>query len=367
MGFGGVLLLLIMFLGAGVALYRYANGLGATTNLNDFVPWGLWIGLDVLCGVALAAGAFTMALTFYILNMKKYKPLVRPAILTGFLGYGLVIVALMLDLGRPWNIWRPLIFPQFHSVMFEVGTCVAIYTTVLALEFSPLFFERFNIKAPLKLIKAITIPLVIAGVILSTLHQSSLGSLYLLVPGKLNPLWYSALLPVYFLISAIGAGLAVVIVEATLSTKLLKKEEETHLLSSLAKAIPYVLGLYLIIKVIDLAVSGKFGLVFSSGNLSVSYLIEICGGVILPILLLSSASVRKSASGLFWSCLLVIGGLVLNRLNVSMIGLEYGGGATYFPSWMEFAITASIIAALLFLFGLIAKNFPVFQTEEGKA
>jgi Ni/Fe-hydrogenase subunit HybB-like protein len=205
--------------GALTALYRYIRGIGPMSNLSDAYPWGLWISFDLLCGVALGAGAFMMAATVYILGVERYRPILRPAILTGFLGYVMVVLALLVDLGRPERIWHLMIYWNPHSVLFEVGWCVMLYTTVLALEFSPLVFERLGLKTPLKLIHAITVPLVILGVVLSTLHQSSLGSMFLAMPSKLNPLWYSALLPVFFFVSAAAVGLAMVIGESTLSAQ----------------------------------------------------------------------------------------------------------------------------------------------------
>ncbi|MEK7448726.1 MAG: NrfD/PsrC family molybdoenzyme membrane anchor subunit, partial [Planctomycetota bacterium] len=208
---GTIILLFLILLGAVMAVYRFAKGLGASTNLSDTFPWGLWIGVDVLSGVALAAGGFTIAAAVYIFNLKKYHPILRPAILTAFLGYMVVIVALLFDLGKPYNIWHPMVMWQPHSVMFEVGWCVMLYSTVLALEFSPAALEKFKMDGLLKIIKVVTIPLVIAGIILSTLHQSSLGSLFLIVPDKLHSIWYTPLLPVMFFVSAVMVGLAMVI------------------------------------------------------------------------------------------------------------------------------------------------------------
>ena len=174
---------------------RVTGGLGAVTNLNDQFPWGIWVGFDILCGVGLAAGGFTLCAIVHIFNLEQYKPILRPAILTAFLGYVFVVFALMFDLGRPDRIWHPLVMGNPHSVLFEVAMCVMFYSTVLALEFSPAVFERFSWEAPLKIVHTISVPLIILGVILSTLHQSSLGSLYLIVPHKLHPLWYTPMLP----------------------------------------------------------------------------------------------------------------------------------------------------------------------------
>jgi Ni/Fe-hydrogenase subunit HybB-like protein len=197
--------LLFLFLAAGavVTVLRYTRGLGAVTNLSDRFPWGLWIGFDVLCGVGLAAGCFTLT---------RFQPIVRSATLTGLLGYSLVVAGLLYDLGRPWNIWHPLVMWNPHSVMFEVSWCVTLYLTVLALEFSGVVFERLRWARAVAVQRAATPLLVMAGAILSTLHQSSLGAMYLIVPEKLHPLWYTPMLPVMFFLSAVVVGLAVIIV-----------------------------------------------------------------------------------------------------------------------------------------------------------
>jgi len=246
-----------------VFIHRYVNGLGAISNLSDGRPWGLWISFDLYCGVALAAGGFTLAGAVYIFGWEKYHPVVRPAILTAFLGYQLVILALLVDLGQPWYIWHAIINWNIHSPLFEVAVCVMTYTAVLALEFSPAVFEQLNWHVPLRIIRAIQIPLVIAGIVLSTLHQSSLGSMLLMMPETLNALWYTPVLPLFFLLSAIAVGPAVVIFESTLSTKAFGHKLDLDILSGLGRAIPYILGLYLLLKLVDLLVAGELGLLFS--------------------------------------------------------------------------------------------------------
>ena len=354
-------------LGIVVALIRYANGLGAISNLSDVYPWGLWISFDILCGVALAAGAFTIAATVYIFDLKAFRPLLRPAILTGFLGYLMVIVALLVDLGRPERIWHLIVYWNPHSVMFEVGWCVMLYTLVLALEFSPLVFERFGLKTPLRVIHAMTFPLVIAGVVLSTLHQSSLGSLFLIMPEKLHPLWHTPLLPLFFFLSAVAVGLAMVIVESSISSRAFRRGLELDLLSRLAGAIPWVLGLYLILKLGDLAVVGELGLLFEGSLLSGLFWLELLGGVVLPLVLFALPAVRQSRTGLLVGALLVVAGVVLNRFDVSLVGLARPAGSGYFPHWMEFAITLGIVSAGVLAFGLVARHLPLFVEAEEPA
>ena len=200
------ILWLLFGVATAITIARYARGLGATTNLTDATPWGLWIGFDVLSGVALAAGGFVIAATVYIFHLDRYHGMTRAAILTAFLGYIAVALGLMADLGRPWNIWRMIFFWQTDSPLFEVGWCVMLYLTVLALEFSPVVFERLGLRRALTIARKATLVLVIAGIGLSTLHQSSLGTLFLLAQDRMHPLWYSAILPILFFVSAVGLG-----------------------------------------------------------------------------------------------------------------------------------------------------------------
>jgi len=230
-------LAIFLLAGAYATVLRFARGLGASTHLSDAFPWGLWIGFDVMCGVMLAAGGSTLTATVYIFHLEEFKPIVRPTILTAFLGYVLVVVALLYDLGRGYRIWHPLVMWNPRSVMFEVAWCVTLYTTVLALEFAAVIFEQLRLEKLLRIQHAIAVPLVIAGVLLSTLHQSSLGSLYLIVPDKLHPFWYSPLLPVLFFVSAVCVGLAMTIFESCMSSRHFGKQLETPLLIRLGRAL----------------------------------------------------------------------------------------------------------------------------------
>lgn len=358
------ILSLLVLAGAVVAIFRFAKGLGATTNLSDKFPWGLWIGVDVLSGVALAAGGFTIACVVYIFNLKKYYPILRPSILTAFLGYLMVIVALLFDLGRPYRIWHPMLMWQHHSVMFEVAWCVMLYTTVLALEFSPVVFEKFKMEVPLKIIRAITIPLVIAGIILSTLHQSSLGSLYLIVPNKLHAIWWTPLLPVMFFISAVMVGLAMVIFESFVSSRVFKHALKMDIISGLAKVEVFALLVYLVLKILDISIRGALPSVFAGSMEGNMFLVEIIIGVILPIILLSLPGVRKNIYGVFISSAMVIIGLILNRMNVSIIGMLRESRTVYFPAWSEFALTIAIIAGGMLVFKFAVKYFDIFHSEK---
>ncbi|HUI44261.1 MAG TPA: Ni/Fe-hydrogenase cytochrome b subunit [Terriglobia bacterium] len=351
----------ILFLGGAYAtVLRFTQGLGAATHLSDAFPWGLWIGFDVLCGVMLAAGGFTLTAAVYIFHLERFRPIIRPAVLTAFLGYALVVVALMFDLGRPYRIWHPLVMWNPRSVMFEVAWCVTLYTLVLALEFAPMVFERLRLGALLRLQRAISIPLVILGVLLSTLHQSSLGSLYLIVPDKLHPLWYSSLLPVFFFISAICVGLAMIIFESYMSAKAFGKQLELPLLISLGRVLLVLLGVYAVLRFEDLYRRGALGYLRHPGYESDLFFVEVGLGLLLPIALLMKRRVRESMGGLYMAAVLVVLGFVTNRLNVSITGMETSAGLHYIPKWTEIAVTGSIVAAGFAIFGLATKYLPVF-------
>jgi len=343
---------------------RFAKGLGATTGMNDACPWGIWIGFDILCGVGLSAGAFTVAALVYVFRLEKYRPILRATVLTAFLGYLMAIVSLLCDLGLPYRIWHPLFMGNLHSPLFEIAICVMCYTTVLALEFSPAVFERLGMKTPLKWIHTISLPLVVLGVLLSTLHQSSLGTLYIIVPNKLYGLWYSPLLPVLFYISAIGAGLSMVIFESYMSHRALGTSLHRDILQGLAKASAAVLSVYLVVRVADLAARGNLSLVVTSTSESRLFLLEIALGSVIPIILYLHPRVRENRTGLFLTAVMVLCGFVLNRLNVSITGLQRYAGQSYMPSWIEVGTTVFIVACGFVAFGLAAHYLPVFPASE---
>lgn len=362
--FWRAVLVILLALGLYATFVRFTQGLGAATNLTDQFPWGLWIGFDILCGVGLAAGGFTLCAIVYIFNIKTFKPIIRPAVLTAFLGYLLVIFALLFDLGRPDRIWHAIVMWNPSSVMFEVAWCVMLYTTVLALEFSPVLFEKLGWEKPLRIVRTITIPLVIIGVLLSTLHQSSLGSLYLIVPEKLHPLWYSSLLPVFFFVSAIGVGCAMVIFESFMSSRAFKREIEMPILSQLGRVMVVILMIYTVMKVQDLADRNAWSFVFTPTLESALYWVEMGLGVLLPMILLMLPRVRLHQTGLFVTALLVVLGFILNRMNVSITGMEGWAQAGYFPSWMEIAVTTMIVALGIAGFAVAARYLPVFPESE---
>ena len=357
------LFVVIMIAGAYVTYLRFFHGLGAATNLSDRFPWGLWIGFDVMCGVMLAAGGLTLTTAVEIFNIKRMHSIVRPTILTAFLGYLLVCAALMYDLGLPWNIWHPIVMRNPHSVMFEVAWCVMLYTTVLALEFSPIVLEHFNLQKPLRIVRKLMVVLVILGVLLSTLHQSSLGSLYLIMPNKLSPFWWSPLLPVFFFLSAIAVGLAMTIFESSMSSKYFGRELELPVLIDLGRALVVVLALYGILRFEDLYHRDALKLVLVPSYQQRFFLLEIFLSVIAPFCLLLVRRVRESAQGLYFAAVLTLLGFVTNRLNVTITGVE-SASARYTPKWTEVVITAMFVALGFAIFGLVARYLPIFPEEK---
>jgi len=362
--FWRLVLAIILIAGAYATILRFTRGLGGATNLSDAFPWGLWIGFDVMCGVMMAAGGFTLTAAVYIFHLEEFRPIVRPSILTAFLGYLLVIVALLFDLGRGYNIWHPLVMWNPHSVMFEVGWCVTLYTTVLALEFAPVVFERLRLEGLLRIQRAISIPLVITGVLLSTLHQSSLGSLYLIVPNKLHPLWYSPLLPVFFFVSAICVGLAMTIFESCMSSRAFGRQLELPLLIGLGRTLLVALTVYSALRFEDLLHRGVLHLLKHPGYETDLFYLEVALGLFLPIVLLMIPRIRESADGLYLCAVLVVFGFVTNRLNVSITGMEASAGLRYNPRWTEIAVTASIVAVAFVVFALASKYLSIFPAPE---
>ncbi|HYM60357.1 MAG TPA: Ni/Fe-hydrogenase cytochrome b subunit [Thermoanaerobaculia bacterium] len=359
--FWRVLFVITIACGAYSTWLRFFRGLGASTNLTDQFPWGLWIGFDVLCGVMLAAGGFTLMATVHIFNAKRFKPIARPALLTAFLGYLLVIAALMFDLGRPYRIWHPLVMWNPRSVMFEVGWCVTLYTSVLSLEFLPIVFERLRFEQPLRILRMISVPLFILGIILSTLHQSSLGSLYLIVPGKLHPLWYSPLLPVFFFLSAIAVGLAMTIFESTMSSRHFNHQLEKPLILDLGRILLVVLIVYALLRAQDLFRRDVLKFAFNTTQEASMFWVEVGLALIVPIILMLVRKIRENPMSLYVVSIMVVAGFLVNRLNVAVTGMERSAGVTYVPRWTEVAVTLSIVAAGIALFAAAVKYLPIFH------
>ncbi len=354
------LMMVLVGIGALASLVRFIFGLGVTTNLNDTYPWGLWISFDVVTAVPLAAGAFTIGIVAHVFHIRKLEPLVRPAIVTGFLGYSLVCVGLLLDLGQPQRGINVLRYWNLHSPMFEVSMCVMAYTTVLTLEFLHPVAERFGWHLPLRLLRTLELPFAILAAMISTLHQSTLGTFFLIAVDKLHSLWYNPLLPLQFWLSAIFTGLSIVIFEASLVHKYMGQPDESELLATLTKIIPWIMGVYLCIKLYALAFL-THGPLFDRPVLLALFLAEIGAGVILPMGMFFTRKIKTDKKMQLRAASLVIFGLVLNRFNVSMFGMEQPGQLIYAPSIIESLVTIGIIAAHVLFFVLIAKYFPIFE------
>jgi Ni/Fe-hydrogenase subunit HybB-like protein len=360
-------LLAILTVGGLCILYRLFFGLGAATNLNDLMPWGLWIGLDVLGGVAMAAGGFVIAGTVYILNWKKYKVIVRPAILTAFFGYLLAAISISLDIGQPFRILHPMVLWQINPIMFIVAIHVVLYTSTLATESSPMLFEKLGWKRALNVVNKIMVPIVLFGVLLSTLHQSSLGAVYLIVPSKLSPLWYSSALPYMFLVSAVMLALSMVSFETILSSKAFHHKLPVDVLTGLARGTLILASIYFVMKVLDLVRGAGIGYAFNGSVLSNLWLLEMGVGLVLPLILLSMRSVRTDISRIFAINIMVILGVVLNRINVGIFGVaEYAtrAGGDYFPSFIEIMVTAAMVAFAILGFKVCAKYLNLFPETE---
>lgn len=358
---------LVLCIGIPVTAIRFTCGLAATTNLSNDYPWGLWIGFDMLCGVALAAGGFVMAGTVHVFHIVRYERFVRPAILTAFLGYILAVVGLMMDLGRPWVIWHPMIYWQHHSVMFEVACCVMAYNTVLFIEFLPMACEWLRFGRALKVLRRIMLLAIVAGIVLSTMHQSSLGGLFLMAAAKLHPLWYTPFIPLFFFVSAVIAGLAMVIVESMLSHRAFHHQVADHdpaeldrLIVGLGKAACVALLVYFGLKWVGVAEGGRWNLLLTPYGYW--FLLEIVGFVLLPCLVYAYAGwVARSATLTRVASVWTILGIVLNRLNISVIAFRWTDEVRYVPHWMEVVVTVTLVVAGLLAFRWIVNRMPVLR------
>ncbi|KAF0108117.1 MAG: polysulfide reductase NrfD [Anaerolineaceae bacterium] len=354
------LLAVLTALGMSASLYRLYAGLGDTTNMSTVFPWGLWISFD-LTTVAFAGAAFTLAALVYIFHMHDLHAAVRPTVLFGLLGYGSVLVILFFDLGRWDRFWHFLVYPNLSSALFEVSWCIAIYTTILIYEFSPVLLEKTKYKKLLGFIEKITIPMVIAGITFSSMHQSSLGSLFVIMEPRLHPLWYSIIQPEFFLLSSLAAGISTIIIGSFVSIKLFGKTLEQKMIEKLGRLMPWILGLYLVIKVGELAFAGELDLLFTSGMLSVLFLAEMILGVIIPAVLFSIRKIRTSRVASLVAALFVAAGILLNRFDATWFAIKKLNGESYFPSWIEIALLVGVASGVLLVYTLAAHFFPVFS------
>jgi Ni/Fe-hydrogenase subunit HybB-like protein len=353
------LLVALTAFGLSAGLYRLYAGLGDTTNMSKVFPWGVWISFD-LSTVALSGGAFTLAALVYIFHMHDLHSATRPTVLFGLLGYSSVLVILFFDLGRWDRFWHFLVYPNINSALFEVSWCIAIYSLILIYEFSPVIVERFGNNKLLDLLKKLTIPMVIAGITLSSMHQSSLGTLFIVMSPRLHPLWYSLLLPIFFLVSSIPAGIALILIGSIVSDHLFGHSLSPKVIEKLGWLAPWGLGFYLALKLGELLVTEEIKLVFNSGIYSLLFWAELVIGVFIPIILFSISRVRWSRTGSLIAALFVAAGIVLNRFNATWFALKPLDGVFYFPSWIEIALLIGVASGVLLVFTLISHFFPVF-------
>ena len=381
----GVIILCLLALNGLIFLaMRFLFGIGSVTNLNQQYPWGIWIAIDVATGVALAAGGFTTAALSHVMNREYYHVVVRPALLTAMLGYTFVALGVFIDLGRWYYIWHPLIMWNPNSALFEVGICVMIYLTVLYIEFIPIITERFIGKVNLpgilsifnnfidkllrfldKSLSKIMFIFFIAGVVLSTLHQSSLGTLMIIAGSKMHPLWQTPILPMLFLLSAIAVGFPMVIFESLIAARSFKLEPEMPVLSRLGSMVPLLLFIYLSFKLGDMAIRGTYVYLAEINIHSIMFMIEIILGVVIPLRMFMSRAVLKSPLWLFVAASLVVFGVFINRLNNFIIAYHPPySKAPYFPSIGEISVTVGLIALLIILYKAFVMIFPIISTPD---
>lgn len=370
---GNIITWIILLVGFIITVVRFTMGIGPVTNLDDYQPWGLWIGFDLLCGVCLAAGGYFTTVAVYVMGMKEYHSAVRPAVTTAFLGYAFVVVALLYDLGHPLRLPFMFFFPGTTSVLFEVGLCVATYLTVLFVEFSVAPMEwlacRFQWLMNIRhwVIK-ITILLTIFGVTLSTLHQSSLGALYLIAPEKLHPLWYSPFMPMFFFVSSMAAGASMVIFEGLFAHKGVHGYmDETHLKESdgvvlgFSRACSFILFAYFMLKIIDMLVQAN--LQYLGTGWGTWWLVEMFGFVLIPALLYARGANTQNVALCKLASVWTVIGIVLNRFNVSMVCFNWQlpSELRYFPSIWEICISIFVVTMIVTAYRFIVYNMPVLH------
>jgi len=383
---GTIVITIFAIVGILSLLARFVFGIGAVTNLDDQYPWGIWIAIDVACGVALAAGGFMTAFIAHIIHGKGYKSIIRPAILTAMLGYSFVALGVFSDLGRYYNIWHVLvpIYWNPNSVLLEVGLCVLAYVTVLYIEFLPVVVERFlgKVNLPGKLSKLnnaterllgfldktlgkVMFIFIILGVVLSCMHQSSLGTLMAIATTKLHPLWHTPVLPLLFLLSAFVVGFSMVIFESMIASRSFKLKPEMDVLSRLARFIPILLIVYLGAKMMDMVNRETYIYLLDGSTESIMFILEVALGIVAPFILLMFEKFRKKPITLFIGAALVVFGVALNRINVFLTGYHpLYADKPYVPAWTEVAVTVGFISIIILLYRFFALNFKVVEGME---
>ncbi len=366
---GNLLTAVILAVGLCITILRFTKGLGGVTNLDDNYPWGIWISFDLLCGVVLAAGGYATTSAYYLFGLKGFGTAVRPAVTSAFLGYAFVVVALHYDVGQPWRLVYPIFFsPGTTSVLYEVGLCVFLYVSVLAIEWSVAAFEWLGWKSIRNVIVRLTIPLTVLGVILSTMHQSSLGALYLIAPSKMHPLWYSSFLPVFFFISSMFAGMSMVIFEGTLAHKGLHDQmDAAHLqhadkvVFGFGKAASIVMIGYLFIRIFGIAMDNNWS--YLATGYGSWLMVELGVFVALPAFLYAIGVRERKAGVIRCAAAMTVLGVVINRFNVSLVAFNWQlpSAEKYLPSWMEIAISVFVVTLIVTAYRFICTYMPVLR------
>ncbi|NVK18402.1 MAG: Ni/Fe-hydrogenase cytochrome b subunit [Methylocystaceae bacterium] len=342
---------------------RFTEGMGAVANINGGYPWGIWVVYDVVIGTALACGGYALAITIYLFNKGQYHPLMRAALLASLLGYALGGIGAFIDMGRYWQFYN-LLLPwhmNFNAVMLEVGLCVATYILVLVIEFAPAFLERIGATGLLKALNKVLFLFIALGILLPTMHQSSLGSFLVAMGYKVAPLWQTVYFqPVLALLTALCMGFSIVIFEASMSKVAFKLDDETHLLSKLGKIIVGILSVYLVIRFAEILMHGKFGYIFAGDKNSLLFIMETVL-FIIPIVILSSQEKRNNPKVLIWAAVSMLFAGSLYRFNAFLLTYDPGPGYSYFPSVSEIMVTVGIVAFEIMAYIVLVKTLPVLH------
>ncbi len=347
---------------------RFTQGLASTTNLSQDFPWGIWIGFDVITGVAFAGGAYVITFMVYILRLEKYHPIVRITVLNGFLAYVFYAGALLFDLGRPWNVINPIIGNSFgvSSVMFLVAWHFMLYMIAEFIEFSPAIAEWLGWKRIRKVLGGLTLGAVIFGITLSTLHQSGLGALFLMAKSKIHPLWYSEFIPILFFVSSIFAGLSMVIVEGSISRRVFRKRialqhqiAHEDIVVGLARVCAGTMYIYFFLKVLVFIHGQQWN--YISSPMGWWFLVEVVGFVLIPVRLFTQAVRFRNLSLIRFAAVLTLIGIVVNRLNVSIIAFKWYAVERYIPSWMELEITLGVVVAEIIVLRWVVNRMPILS------
>ena len=360
----GILIALML----AILLTRFIFGLGAVTNLNDGYPWGIWVVFDVVIGSAFACGGFSVAMLVYIFNRGEYHPLVRPALLASLFGYTLAGVGVLFDLGRFWNFWH-ILWPTYsnpNSVMFEVALCISLYIMVMWIEFSPVFLEKLGMKKQLQKLSKVMFAFIALGTLLPMMHQSSLGTLLVVMGPQVNPLWQTPIVPLLYLLSAITIGYGVILFESCVAASAYRREIEMHLLTPMAKIMLGMLGVFLAVRVGDLVVRGAIGHALTPSLEAFFFWIEMILFV-LPLWLVGTASARRNPARLFLAGVSIMLAGVFLRVNGFLIGYDTGPGWHYFPSIAEMLVTMGMFAIEVLGYIIITRRFPVLPREAAPA